>query len=359
MGYMERHGLARARPAQLVPGTVSIITARMDYLPRDVSKHAFSSAQTPEAVTCTDTDTDKEAKQTWIDDEWQRLASPTAAVVSVYARGRDYHKVVRQRLQALAERLAEVIGPFGHRVFCDSAPLLEVELASRSGLGWRGKHTLALHRDGGSMFFLGEICTDLSLPTTPAVSGHCGQCTACIDVCPTQAIVAPYRLDARRCISYLTIEHDGAIPHALRPLIGNRIYGCDDCQLACPWNKFAKRSPLADFDPCAGLDRATLLDLWDWDEVTFLRRTEGSAIRRIGFARWQRNLAVALGNALGKGAHSELDRSRDVSPLGAEKLNADAAAKVRQALSDKLGQATAMVAEHIQWALAQGHNAKS
>ena len=191
MGYMERHGLARARPAQLVPGTVSIITARMDYLPRDVSKHAFSSAQTPEAVTCTDTDTDKEAKQTWIDDEWQRLASPTAAVVSVYARGRDYHKVVRQRLQALAERLAEVIGPFGHRVFCDSAPLLEVELASRSGLGWRGKHTLALHRDGGSMFFLGEICTDLSLPTTPAVSGHCGQCTACIDVCPTQAIVAP------------------------------------------------------------------------------------------------------------------------------------------------------------------------
>ena len=359
MGYMERHGLTRARPAQLVPGTVSIITARMDYLPRDLIKRAPSSVQAQDADTDTDAHADKEAEQTWVDAEWQSLASPTAAVVSVYARGRDYHKVLRQRLQSLVERLAEAVGPFGHRVFCDSAPLLEVELASRSGLGWRGKHTLALHRDAGSMFFLGEICTDLSLPTTQPVSGHCGQCTACIDLCPTQAIVAPYRLDARRCISYLTIEHDGAIPIELRPLIGNRIYGCDDCQLACPWNKFAKRSPLADFDPRAGLDRATLLDLWAWDEATFLRETEGSAIRRIGFARWQRNVAVALGNALGKGAHSELDRSRDVSPFGAEELDADAAAKIRQALSGKLGEATAMVAEHIQWALAQGHNPKS
>jgi len=359
MGYMERHGLTRARPAQLVPGTVSIITARMDYLPRDLIKRAPSSVQAQDADTDTDAHADKEAEQTWVDAEWQSLASPTAAVVSVYARGRDYHKVLRQRLQSLVERLAEAVGPFGHRVFCDSAPLLEVELASRSGLGWRGKHTLALHRDAGSMFFLGEIYTDLSLPTTQPVSGHCGQCTACIDLCPTQAIVAPYRLDARRCISYLTIEHDGAIPIELRPLIGNRIYGCDDCQLACPWNKFAKRSPLADFDPRAGLDRATLLDLWAWDEATFLRETEGSAIRRIGFARWQRNVAVALGNALGKGAHSELDRLRDVSPFGAEELDADAAARIRQALSGKLGEATAMVAEHIQWALAQGHNPKS
>ena len=231
MHYMQRHGSKRARPAELVPGTVSVITARMDYLPR-------ATAPGWQAV------------------EWQRLRSPQQAAVSVYARGRDYHKVLRTRLQSLAERLAQQVGPLGARVFTDSAPVLEVELAVRSGLGWRGKHTLALQRDGGSMFFLGEIFVDLALPPTPPAAAHCGSCSACIDVCPTQAIVAPYRLDARRCISYLTIEHDGAIAPELRPLLGNRIYGCDDCQLACPWNKYAQVSSLNDFDPRAPLDGA-------------------------------------------------------------------------------------------------------
>ncbi|MGE5864057.1 MAG: tRNA epoxyqueuosine(34) reductase QueG, partial [Rhizobacter sp.] len=223
MAYMAAHGLRRARPAELVPGTVRVITARMDYLPRDL----------PEG---------------WQAVEWQRLGEPTAAGVSLYARGRDYHKVLRNRLQKLADRLAAEVGPLGYRVFTDSAPVLEVELASRSGIGWRGKHTLTLHREAGSMFFLGEIYVDLPLPLSEPVSAHCGECHACIDVCPTGAIVAPYRVDARRCISYLTIEHDGAIPEALRPLMGNRIYGCDDCQLVCPWNKFAQRSTLPDFD---------------------------------------------------------------------------------------------------------------
>jgi len=306
MSYMARHGMKRARPAELVPGTVCVITTRMDYLPRD---------RPPQ----------------WADDEWQALAEPGRAVVSVYARGRDYHKVMRQQLQALADRLAQAVGPLGHRVFTDSAPVLEVELATRAGLGWRGKHTLALSRDAGSMFFLGEIYVDLPLPTTAPSSAHCGSCTACITACPTQAIVAPYRLDARRCISYLTIEHDGAIDPALRAPMGNRIYGCDDCQLACPWNRHARRATLPDFDVRGPLGHATLLHLWQWDEAAFLRHTEGSAIRRIGHVRWRRNLAVALGNAW----HETGDPA------------------VAQALQSARASACELVCEHIDWALAQ------
>ena len=305
MGYMQRHGLKRARPTEVVPGTVSVITARMDYLPRDTAMN-------------------------WVDNEAAALHEPGRAVVSVYARGRDYHKVMRSRLQALAERLAAEVGPLGHRVFTDSAPVLEVELAARSGIGWRGKHTLALHRDGGSMFFLGEICIDLALPATAPVQSHCGSCTACIDVCPTAAIVAPYRLDARRCISYLTIEHEGAIPLEFRRALGNRVYGCDDCQLACPWNKYAVRATLPDFDVRHGLDGATLLQLWAWSEPEFARRTEGSAIRRIGWTRWRRNLAVGLGNAL----HRQDDPA------------------TRLALTQARDAADALVREHIDWALA-------
>jgi epoxyqueuosine reductase len=321
MDYMARHGMKRARPAELVPGTVSVITARMDYLPRD-------------------------APPDWRERERSRLADPHAAVVSVYARGRDYHKVLRTRLQKLAERIAQAVGPFGHRAFTDSAPVLEVELAARSGLGWRGKHTLALHRDAGSMFFLGELFVDLALPPTPATSGHCGQCTACLDACPTGAIVAPYRLDARRCISYLTIELDGPIPVELRRPMGNRILGCDDCQLACPWNKFAQRATLPDFDAREfdareGFASASLLTLWAWDEAEWARRTEGSAIRRIGFQRWRRNLAVALGNAL-----------REAKAGGpAEPASRDARAII-EALVRVRPTATPLVAEHIDWALA-------
>jgi epoxyqueuosine reductase len=302
MDYMARHGLKRARPAELVPGTLSVITARMDYLPRN-------------------------AAEDWVNAEQRALADADRAVISVYARGRDYHKVLRARLQRLAERLREAVGPFGHRVFTDSAPVLEVELATVSGIGWRGKHTLALQRDGGSMFFLGELFVDLALPPTEAAGAHCGSCSACIDACPTRAIVGPQRLDARRCISYLTIEHDGSIPIELRPLVGNRIYGCDDCQLACPWNKYARRSPLPDFDVRDGLAGATLAALWQWDEAEFLRRTEGSAMRRIGFERWRRNLAVAMGNAIRAGA-----------PLAAPLLAARTGA-------------SALVREHIDWAV--------
>jgi len=306
MDYMAAHGMKRARPAELVAGTVSVITARLDYMPRTTAPG-------------------------WQAIEWRRLDDPAAAAVSLYARGRDYHKVLRQRLNALADRLAEAVGPFGHRVFTDSAPVLEVELASRSGTGWRGKHTLALDRDGGSMFFLGEIYVDVALPETPAVEERCGTCSACIDICPTRAIVAPYSLDARRCISYLTIEHKGAIPVELRAAIGNRVYGCDDCQLVCPWNKYARTSPLADFDVRPALDRPTLLELWSWDEPAFLRNTEGSAIRRIGFERWQRNVAVALGNALAATGDPE----------------------VAAALAARRAGASALVREHIDWALAQ------
>ena len=313
MNYMQAHGLKRARPAELVPGTLSVITARMDYLP----------ASTPAG------------NGEWQARELARLSRPGEAVVSVYARGRDYHKVLRARLQKLAERIALEVGPFGHRAFTDSAPVLEAELASRSGQGWRGKHTLVLNREAGSMFFLGEIYVDLALPPSEPVTAHCGTCSACMDVCPTQAIVAPHRLDARRCISYLTIEHAGPIPLELRPLMGNRIYGCDDCQLVCPWNKYARRSALPDFDERAGLTGQSLMTLWRWSEVDFLRFTEGSPIRRIGHERWLRNVAVALGNALMVARPAE-------------------AAALRAALGERLAHPSALVQEHLHWALAQG-----
>jgi epoxyqueuosine reductase len=309
MHYMASHGMKRARPAELQPGTLSVITARLDYLP---------------------------AKQgeDWQAAEFSRLAKPGEAIVSLYARGRDYHKVLRSRLQKLADKITQEIGEFGYRAFTDSAPVLEAELATRSGIGWRGKHTLVLSREAGSMFFLGEIFVDFALPATKPVASHCGSCTSCIDVCPTQAIVAPYELDARRCISYLTIEHSGAIPLELRALIGNRIYGCDDCQLACPWNKFAQRSALPDFDERAGLSGQQLVTLFNWSEEDFLRYTEGSAIRRIGHERWQRNIAVAMGNALR-------------NPM----LAATDAQAIQQTLGDKKPSVSALVMEHIDWAL--------
>jgi epoxyqueuosine reductase len=325
MAYMAQHGMRRARPAELVPGTVSVITARMDYLP----------AATP---------------QGWQAIEFDRLQRPAEAIVSMYARGRDYHKVLRNRLQKLAARIAlelqEDAGqgsddakPLGHRVFTDSAPVLEVELATRSGLGWRGKHTLTLSREAGSAFFLGEIYINLALPLSEPTSDHCGTCTSCIDICPTQAIIAPQRLDARRCISYLTIEHAGPIPVELRPLIGNRIYGCDDCQLVCPWNKFAQRSALPDFDERVGLTGQQLVTLFAWTEEEFLRFTEGSPIRRIGHERWQRNIAVAMGNAL------RFDQGFT--------LPQDARNDMRNALGNAKQHATALVAEHVVWALTQ------
>lgn len=313
MAYMASHGLKRARPAELVPGTVSVVTARMDYLPRD----------TPDD---------------WQAHEFDRLQRPGEAIVSIYARGRDYHKVLRARLQKLAERIEQAVGPLGYRVFTDSAPVLEAELAQRSGQGWRGKHTLLLSREAGSMYFLGEIYLDLALPATEPVSAHCGACTACIDICPTQAIVAPHRLDARRCISYLTIEHAGAIPEDLRPLIGNRIYGCDDCQLVCPWNKFAQRSALPDFDERKGLSGSQLVDLFAWSEDQFLQFTEGSPIRRIGHERWLRNIAVAMGNALRVG----------------DGLVAEGRGAVIAALHGQREHPSSLVREHVQWGLEQG-----
>jgi epoxyqueuosine reductase len=312
MHYMQAHGLKRARPAELVPGTVRVITARMNYLPPGTELG-------------------------WQKIEWQQLHTPTQAVVSIYARGRDYHKVLRARLETLAQHLAAAVGPLGYRVFTDSAPVLEVELAARSGIGWRGKHTLALHRSQGSMFFLGEIYVNCPLPLTEPVSNHCGNCTACIDICPTQAIVAPYLLDARRCISYLTIEHAGSIPIELRPLMGNRIYGCDDCQLICPWNKYAQPSTLPDFATRTGLTHRSLLSLWAWREADFLHHTQGSPIRRIGFERWQRNLAVALGNASSSPQVLACDR-----------------AEMYQALAQAQDGASVLVREHIEWALAVG-----
>ena len=311
MAYMAAHGLKRARPAELVAGTLSVITARMDYLPQGTPAD-------------------------WTDRERERWQRPGEAIVSVYARGRDYHKVLRSRLQKLQERIAAAIGPFGHRVFTDSAPVLEAELATRSGLGWRGKHTLVLSREAGSMFFLGELFVDFALPETPAVSSHCGQCTACMDLCPTQAIVGPYRLDARRCISYLTIEHDGPIALELRPLIGNRIYGCDDCQLACPWNKFARASDVPDWQARPGLVGEGIAELLAWDETEFLRRTEGSAIRRIGHARWLRNLALAAGNALAHRGLPQAERRR-----------------LCQALQAHVDHPDAVVSEQVAWSLAQ------
>lgn len=310
MHYMAAHGLKRARPAELIPGTVSVITARMDYLPKNTPND-------------------------WQAVELARQTHPREAVISMYARGRDYHKVLRARLQQLAERMAQELAQhqhtLQHRVFTDSAPVLEAALAVQSGLGWRGKHTLVLHREAGSMFFLGEIYVDFALPATPAQEPHCGSCTACMSECPTQAIVAPGLVDARRCISYLTIEHAGAIPEALRPLMGNRIYGCDDCQLVCPWNKFAQRSPLPDFEPRAGREGADMLALLAWSEAEFLMRTEGSAIRRIGYERWQRNLLVGLGNAL-RSCHDPA---------------------IVAALKKVHDQGSELLKEHASWALAQ------
>ena len=307
MDYMAAHGSKRTRPAELVPGTRRIIVARMDYLPRAAGPH-------------------------WRASEMARLADPAAAVVSVYARGRDYHKVLRSRLQQLAQRVEAEVGGFGYRVFTDSAPVLEVALADKAGLGWRGKHTLLLNRDAGSMYFLGEIYTDLALPVDAPVDAHCGSCTACITVCPTQAILGPQRMDARRCISYLTIELKGSIPLALRPLIGNRVLGCDDCQLVCPWNKFAQRASVPDFDVRNGLDQATLTGLFAWTEQEFDERLQGSAIRRIGHERWLRNIAVGLGNA----AHGGLAGN----------------AAIVAALAARAAHASALVREHVAWALA-------
>jgi epoxyqueuosine reductase len=307
MEYMAAHGMKRARPAELVPGTVRAIVARMNYLPRD-------------------------AGDDWREREQARSGDPAAAVISLYARGRDYHKVLRTRLQRLADRIKEEVGDFGYRVFTDSAPVMEVELAAQSGAGWRGKHTLLLNREAGSMFFLGEIYTDLPLPVDAPVTPHCGQCSACIDVCPTQAIIGPYRLDARRCISYLTLELKGSIPVELRPLIGNRVVGCDECQLVCPWNKFAQRASLPDFDERHGFGHASLIELFGWDEATFKRNTEGSAMRRIGHERWLRNLAVGLGNALRAGAP---------------------APAIIAALRARADDPSDLVREHVGWALRQ------
>jgi len=298
MAYMARHGTARSRPAELVPGTLRVISARMNYWPGGADAQAA-------------------------------LADGSRAYVARYAVGRDYHKVLRARLARLVDRIAGEVGPFGYRVFTDSAPVLEVALAAKAGLGWRGKHTLLLTRDAGSYFFLGEIYTDLPLPPTPAVTSHCGTCSACIGACPTGAIVAPYELDARRCISYLTIEHHGSIAEELRPLIGNRVYGCDDCQLACPWNKFAPVTGEADFHAVRhGLDRATLVELFAWTREEFDTRLAGSAIRRIGYERWLRNIAVGLGNA---------PRSDEV--VAALRARAD--------------DPSPLVREHVAWALAR------
>jgi len=307
MDYMASHGMMRARPAELVPGTVRVITARMNYLPES-------------------------AGADWRAREQARLADPNAAVISVYARGRDYHKVLRARLQQLADKVRAAIGEFGYRVFTDSAPVMELPLAEKSGLGWRGKHTLLLNRAAGSMFFMGEILVDLPLPVDAPIDAHCGQCSACITACPTGAIVAPGRLDARRCISYLTIELKGAIPADLRPLIGNRVYGCDDCQTACPWNKFAQRATLPDFDERHGLGSAGMLALFAWTEDEFNRRMEGSPIRRIGHERWLRNLAVGLGNAAAAGARGD--------------------AAIVAALRSRAEHPSALVREHVEWALA-------
>lgn len=298
MSYMQRHGTLRSRPQELHPGTIRVISARMDYLP--------------------ETTRDVEAL----------LQEPDKGVISRYALGRDYHKMMRQRLQKLAHKIEAVAGPIGYRVFVDSAPVLEKALAEKAGLGWIGKHSNLINKDAGSWFFLGEVFTDLPLPVDKSVDEHCGNCTKCIDICPTQAIVAPYTVDARRCISYLTIELRDSIPETLRPLMGNRIYGCDDCQLVCPWNRFAKHTQESDFAPRHGLDTPELIKLFEWSEEQFLRRTEGSAIRRIGHACWLRNIAVALGNATtSKG--------------------------IIDALKSRLRHDSAMVREHVEWALAR------
>jgi epoxyqueuosine reductase len=304
MDYMARHGTRRARPAAIVPGTVRVITARMNYRPERARE------------------------------SWAVVRERSRAFVSRYAVGRDYHAVMRKRLQRLADRIGSAVEDFRYRAFTDSAPVMEVELARKAGLGWRGKHTLLLDREAGSYFFLGEIYTDLPLPVDRPQEDHCGTCRKCIDICPTGAIVAPYQLDARRCISYLTIEHKSAIPEELRPLIGNRVYGCDDCQLVCPWNRFAPPSAEADFAPRNGLDDAELIELFSWSERDFHERLAGSAIHRIGYERWLRNLAVGLGNAASSPA-------------------------VIEALRVRADHASALVREHVAWALARHENPDS
>jgi epoxyqueuosine reductase len=296
MDYMAKHGDKRSQPGELVPGTLRVISVRMDYSP--------PNAKDSEKV----------------------LADSDAAFISRYALGRDYHKVLRQRLQKLCDLIQAEIGDFSYRVFTDSAPVLEVALAEKAGLGWRGKHTLLLSREAGSNFFLGEIYTDLPLPVDDVTANHCGSCQACIDICPTQAIVAPYQLDARRCVSYLTIELKTSIPIELRPLIGNRVYGCDDCQLTCPWNKFAQITEQEDFHVRHGLDDVTLVDLFAWNKETFQEKMAGSAMYRIGHEQWLRNIAVGLGNA----TTSE---------------------NIVTALKSRTNDSSELVREHVRWAL--------
>jgi len=298
MHYMAEHGTRRSRPAELVPGTLRVISVRMDYLP--------GSAAPVDEV----------------------LHNPELGMISRYALGRDYHKLIRTRLQKLADRISARVGPFGYRAFTDSAPVLEKALSEKAGLGWIGKHTNLIDSKTGSWFFLGELYTDLPLPVDAPASNHCGTCQSCIDICPTQAIVAPYQLDARRCISYLTIELHGSIPVELRPLLGNCIYGCDDCQLVCPWNRFARPTPEPDFAPRHGLDAPKLVELFAWSEAEFLKKTEGSAIRRIGYECWLRNIAVALGNA-------------PTSP------------DIVKALKSHIDHPSELVREHVRWALTQ------
>ena len=317
MNYMRERAHLRLNPQELQPGTVRVLTVRMDYLP--------DTSEMRQAVD-------------WRNKEIDRWDRPDQAVVAIYARGRDYHKVLRQRLQSLADVIEKKIGPFGYRVFVDSGPVMEVELANKSGLGWRGKHTLLLNREAGSMFFLGEILVDVPFPVDEPITSHCGECSACINICPTQAITAPYQLDARRCISYLTIEHQGPIPEELRPLMGNRVYGCDDCQLVCPWNKFAQLSSVPDFLPRHGLEHADLLNLWSWSEEDFMSKHEGSPIRRIGYESWRRNLAVGMGNAL---------RSASLADEIKE--------KIMIGLKQVLPSASEMLKEHIEWALVQSN----
>ncbi|PCH62646.1 MAG: tRNA epoxyqueuosine(34) reductase QueG [Gammaproteobacteria bacterium] len=298
MDYMARHGTKRSRPEELVPGTVRVITVRMDYWPDGAT------------------------------DAWTVINDRQQGFISRYALGRDYHKLMRKRLAKLAAKIENEVGDTGYRVFCDSAPVMEKALAQKSGLGWIGKHSNVLSREHGSYFFLGEIYTDIPLPVTDAISDHCGSCTACIDICPTQAIVAPYQVDARRCISYLTIELRGSIPVEFRSMMGNRIYGCDDCQLICPWNKFSQVTVESDYLPRHGLDSPQLVELFSWTEQEFLTRLEGSPIRRIGHECWLRNIAVALGNA-------------EKTPV------------VMAALTQRLNDESELVREHVSWALAQ------
>jgi epoxyqueuosine reductase len=310
MDYMARHGATRARPAALVPGTVRVITARMNYLPKPIAE--------------------LEA----------RNRDSELANISFYALGRDYHKVLRRRLARLAQALQSEFGAFGYRAFTDSAPVMEVALAQKAGLGWRGKHTLLLSREAGSLFFLGELFTDLPLPVDSPVDEYCGTCFACATACPTGAIVEPYKLDARRCISYLTIELQGSIPQEFRPLIGNRVYGCDDCQTACPWNKYAQVTREQDFAVIRnGLDTARLTELFSWNESEFEVRLAGSAIRRIGHERWLRNLAVGLGNAR-RAAKDSAEAATNVHAIDA-------------ALAARADHPSALVREHVAWARAQ------